>query len=143
MFSLSLSVQNFLPMSSLPLPPLILPGGGKFRAPVFVALQHQTPPAPGDLLRWRFSMTPSARSENGPSFEGRVPARPELPFEECYQFGGKMGFRRSLGPFQFEFATPGVYRVQAWVETAGGLESATQFSAFELVLEPPRDARGC
>ena len=122
------------------LAPVIIPGGGRFKSSVLVAVRAQSVMEKHDVIRWRFSMSQSGRSnaENGPTIEGRIPARLETPFEECYQFGGsKMGYRRSSvwgegGQFNFEFAVPGVYRVFAWVEREGAPVSCTQNCLFEI-----------
>ena len=85
------------------LPPIILPGGGRFKTSpgslsgVLVSIRHQSATSGTEVIRWRFSMNQSGRQNagNGPTIEGRVPARPDTPFEECYQFvSGKMGYRR-------------------------------------------------
>lgn len=87
--------------------------------------------------------------DNGPTVEGRIPARPEYPYEECYQFAaGKMGYRRSCwsnGQFVFEFNVPGIYRVFAWIERDGQTISGTQTCVFELVAPTasPSVTMGC
>ena len=134
------------------LPPLILPGGGRFKigltgtssSGVSVSLRHQSPDTIGEnfVLRWRFAMNPPGRSnaDNGPVIEGRIPARPTTPFEEGYQFSlGKIGYKQNVGPGDtgaptFIFSLPGVYRVYAWVENlATGEKSRTQYCVFEIV----------
>ena len=141
------------------LPPIILPGGGRFKTSattgVYVSIRPQSSLVPGDVIRWRFSMNQLGRhnSENGPTIEGRIPARPGTPFEECYQFGaaGNMGYRNSAlwshGQYNFEFGVPGVYRVFAWVEQSNGaVVSATQSCVFEIVsgeTHPPSVSLGC
>ena len=141
------------------LPPLILPGGGRFKSStpsglgVLVSVRHQTPAAsPADVIRWRFSMNPSGRqhAENGPTIEGRIPARPETPFEECYQFTlAKMGYRRlewAQGQYTLELGVPGLYRGCAWVERSGVPSSGTQNCVCELVAPPsgpPSVTLGC
>ena len=143
------------------LPPVILPGGGRFKTNgVFVSIRHQsTPPLSGHVIRWRFAMNPAGRSnhENGPTIEGRIPGRPEVAFEECYQFcsSGKMGYRRPLpgGQYNLEFGIPGTYRVYAWIERVadGQTVSATQSCVFDLVspsdsssaFSPPSLSLGC
>lgn len=84
---------------------------------------------------------------NGPTLEGRIPARPSVPFEECYQFssGGKMGYRRPNGEFNLEFGLPGVYRVFAWVEKNGDPVSVTQSCVFEIISgeNVPSVSLGC
>jgi len=126
------------------LPPLILPGGGRFKANpsgpggLLVSIRHQGPCLPsGDelILHWRFSMSPPGRmnADNGPVIEGRIPARPETPFEEGYQFSiGKIGYRKSIGGLDFNI--PGIYKVYAWVESGvTGEKSRTQYCVFEIV----------
>ena len=142
---------------SVILPPVILPGGGRFKtgpsSGVLVSIQHQTAPETGDVIRWRFTMNQTGRSncENGPTIEGQIPARCTTPFEECYQFcPSSMGYRRSAdwshGEYNFEFGFPGIYRVFAWIER-GGLASATQSCVFEIVSSdsaaPPCVSLGC
>ena len=128
------------------LPPLILPGGGRFENSVFVSICLNQSTAEGMVVRWRFSMNPTLRSDNGPSFEGRIPARESTPFEEGYQFApqGKMGYRaKGTKTYNFEFSVPGIYRVYAWIEeeATGEAKSSTQFCAFEVT--PPAPTRGC
>jgi hypothetical protein len=133
------------------LPPIILPGGGRFKSTgVLVSIKHQSAPEEDYVIRWRFSMNQAGRNnqDNGPTIEGRIPARPEVPFEECYQFasGGKMGYRRPSGqPFNLELGLPGVYRVYAWVERDGEPISATQSCVFEVLSgdTAPSVSLGC
>ena len=133
------------------LPPIILPGGGRFKsAGVLVSIRPQSAPSEDQVIRWRFSMHQSGRSNegNGPTVEGRIPARPEVPFEECYQFtsGGKMGYRQPNGQFNLELGLPGVYKVFAWVEKNGRTVSVTQSCVFEIlspVGESPSVSLGC
>ena len=129
------------------LPPLILPGGGRFKSVdpvtgrhgVLVSIRHQSPPMNGDIIMWRFSMCPSGRnqSENGPLIEGRIPAREWAPFEECYEFNNKIGFRRTIlgGGNNFDFNIPGVYKVYAWIQRGDDdlQVSRTQFCVFEIL----------
>ena len=133
------------------LPPVILPGGGRFKsAGVLVSIRPQSPKSPDQVIRWRFSMHPAGRHNegNGPSIEGRIPARPETPFEECYQFssGGKMGYRQPNGQYNLEFGLPGVYLVYAWVEREGEAVSMTQSCVFEIMStkgDSPSLSLGC
>ena len=132
------------------LPPVILPGGGRFKtSSVLVSIRPQSTPQSGQVIRWRFSMSQSGRNENGPTIEGRIPGRPEVPFEECYQFcsSGKMGYRRPCGnEYNLEFGIPGIYRVFAWIEVGGEAVSATQSCVFEIVSSdnhPPSVSLGC
>ncbi len=137
------------------LPPVILPGGGRFKTnSVLVSIRHQSTAAPNQVIRWRFSMNQPGRcnNDNGPTIEGRIPARLEVPFEECYQFcsSGKMGYRRPSNGNQYnlEFGVPGIYRVFAWIERAvdGQIISATQSCVFEIVSpteHPPSVSLGC
>lgn len=122
------------------LPPVIVPGGGRFKScsSVHVSVSSQSALEINDVIRWRFSMSQSGRhnAENGPTIEGRIPARKNVSFEECYQFmPGKIGFRRQLNcsGYNFEFGVPGTYRVFAWVERGGVAVSSTQSCVFELV----------
>jgi hypothetical protein len=95
-----------------------------------------------------------SNSDNGPTIEGRIPGRPEVPFEECYQFcsSGKMGYRRPCpgNQYNLEFGIPGIYRVFAWIEGIddGHAISATQSCVFEIVSpssseHPPSLSLGC
>jgi hypothetical protein len=127
------------------LPPLILPGGGRFKiggpsSGISVSLRHQLADTLNDddyVLRWRFSMNPPGRTsaDNGPVIQGRIPARESMPFEEGYQFSlGKIGYKRSENVPTFIFALPGVYKVYAWTERIStGETSRTQYCVFELV----------
>ena len=117
-----------------------------------MSIRHQSPPMGGEVIRWRFSMNQSGRNNagNGPTVEGRIPARLETPFEECYQFvSGKMGYRRTAwanGQFNLELGIPGVYHVFAWVERNGEAVSATQNCVFEIVhsdVTAPSVSLGC
>jgi hypothetical protein len=135
------------------LPPLILPGGGRFKIGangVNVSLRHQSSDTIGEdyVLRWRFAMNPPGRSnaDNGPVIEGRIPARITTPFEEGYQFSlGRIGYKQNLcsgacdtGAPTFIFALPGVYKVYAWMEKIStGETSRTQYCVFELVPSVP------
>lgn len=142
-FSSILSLKSIphFPMddSVLVLPPLIIPGGGRF-AGVFVSIRPQSPVPSGSVIRWQFSMYPPGRRhlENGPTIEGRLPAREAYPYESCYEFSPqKMGYRRSLGtPDQvLSLQIPGTYQVFAWIEDPKGESvSRSQFCAFEVVL---------
>ena len=130
------------------LPPVIIPGGGRFKATstggVLVSVRGQGPEWEKQdddvVIRWRISMSPCGRSnaDNGPTIEGRIPARDHTMFEECYRFmPGSIGFRRadswSNGQFNFEFGVPGTYRVLAWVEREGRSVSLTQTCVFEII----------
>lgn len=121
------------------LPPLIIPGGGRF-AGVQVSIRPQSAVPPDSVIRWRFSMYPPGRRqvENGPTIEGRLPPREAFPFEACYEFTPqKMGYRRCLGTDGqvLSFQMPGNYQVFAWFEDAKGhCVSRSQFCAFEVVL---------
>ena len=135
------------------LPPLILPGGGRFKigtCGVNVSLRHQSAATMGDddyVLRWRFSMNPPGRSnaDNGPVIEGRIPARETTPYEEGYQSSlGRIGYKQSAGSAgpgdtgvsgpTFIFSLPGVYKVFAWIEKIStGETSRTQYCVFEIV----------
>ena len=140
------------------LPPIILPGGGRFKTSpgslsgVLVSIRHQSATSGTEVIRWRFSMNQSGRQNagNGPTIEGRVPARPDTPFEECYQFvSGKMGYRRGSwanAQFNLELGIPGIYNVFAWIERNGAPISATQNCTFEIVhsdVSAPSVSLGC
>ena len=130
------------PRSAAVCPPLILPGGGRFAPAVQIAVCSQSV-LPAQLsVCWRFSMNPTAKSDNGPSFEGRIPARPDRPFESCYTFSKEfMGYRKALNA-NLEFSIPGVYRVYAWIEDANGVaRSKTQFASFQVSADN-KDHRG-
>ncbi len=119
------------------LPPVIVPGPGRYKSIVQVALRAQSGCEGGTTLHWRFTMTPVGK-ENGPTVEGRSPARRESLFEFGYQFShGLMGYRTSQwsgGRYNLEFSIPGVYRVFAWMtDNDTGRESRNQFSTFEIV----------
>jgi hypothetical protein len=98
------------------------------------------------------NQTGRANHDNGPTIEGRIPARPETPFEECYQFvPGKMGYRRaewSGGQFTLELNIPGTYRVYAWMEGKddGEARSCCQTCVFEILSSSsvaPSVSMGC
>lgn len=141
------------------LPPLILPGGGRFKigsSPLNVSLRSQilfdnesNLNENNFVLRWRFSMSPPGRSsaDNGPVIEGRIPARDSMSFEEGYQFcPGKIGYRticestgeetnNNSSPPTFIFSLPGIYKVFAWIENLStGETSRTQYCVFEIVV---------
>ena len=148
------------------LPPLILPGGGRFKigstSGVNVSLRHQSPATMSDddyVLRWRFSMNPPGRSnaDNGPVIEGRIPARDTTPYEEGYQFSlWRIGYKQSgsaiVGSGEaaaaatcptFTFSLPGVYKVFAWIEKIStGETSRTQYCVFEIVPTSSSHAPG-